>query len=445
MSSRIRGRRIIAVYLAALLPILGLLAGTASADELQEVQHTDNVDVIDREVFPYGTDIAFDGDLAVAGSANWTGGEQGGKDSGIYMFKRNRDGTLDRLGFANCSAYHADVDFVGRKYVVQSHDDGDANRGCQPGVGKEGVRVFDVRNPRKPRSIGFAETLHGAHNLTAVGDTGLVYIGSYNLGDPAAADGVSIVDVAANPADPPVTFLEFPDADQRPEYKNMRNESGEVPASIGCHDIGLDLKRDLAFCAGISETQIWDISDPRNPVIIEIIYNPDISIHHGAQANVDGDVLYVQDEWAGAAGGPSGCAAPKQPSGTIWAYDISDPRNPTPLGFWSAPEPDPAADFCTTHFFGTFEMNGRDMVVTSYYDHGVWVVDFSNPSQPTTHAFYEPDGATFWSAYAWRGKLYANSFAPATLTGSNPANADKGGLWVFKLDGYDASDPTNTP
>jgi hypothetical protein len=76
------------------------------------------------------------------------------------------------------------------------------------------------------------------------------------------------------------------------------------------------------------------------------------------------------------------------------------------------------------------------VVVTSYYQHGVYVADFTNPSAPTTHAFYEPDGANFWSAYPYRGKLYANSFAPATLTGSDPDSADKGGIWAFHLDGY---------
>lgn len=220
----------------------------------------------------------------------------------------------------------------------------------------------------------------------------------------------------------------------------MANNSGTTPTSPGCHDIGLDLEQDLAFCAGITETMIWDISDPRNPVIETIIRNPDVSIHHGAQVNQAGDVLLVQDEWLGATGANSGCLAPNQPSGTIWFYDISDPKNPQPKSYWSAPTPDPTSDFCTTHFFGTFEMTvageQRDMVVTSYYQHGVWVVDFTDPSAPTTHAFYEPDGANFWAAYPYRGRLYASSFSPATLTGSDPSSADKGGIWSFELDGY---------
>lgn len=430
--------RTIAVIGATAVVAAGL-AGAASAQEADTITHTDNIALTDHDAFPYGTDLAFNGDLVAAGAGAWD--EDAREDSGVHILKRDkREGTLEPLSFVNCSAWHADVDWVG-KYIVQSHDSGGDNVNCAPGEGEEGIRVIDAKNPRKPHSVGFAETVNGSHNLTAVGDTGLVYNSSYNLGDPLALDGMSIIDVGADPENPPVRFLEFPDADASGEHEQMTNNSGTVPTSMGCHDIGLDLERDRAFCAGITETMIWDISDPRNPTIETIIRNPDVSIHHGAQVNKSGDVLLVQDEWLGAAGANTGCLAPDQPSGTIWFYDISDPKNPQPKSYWSAPTPDPTSDFCTTHFFGTFEMPGengeaRDMVVTSYYQHGVWVVDFSDPSAPTTHAFYEPDGANFWAAYPYQGKLYASSFSPANLTGSDPSTADKGGVWTFTLDGY---------
>jgi hypothetical protein len=430
-----------AVATLLLLASVGSVAAIA-AEEPQTITHSDNIELVDRAPFPYGTDLAFDGHLVAAGAGAWD--EAARKHSGVHVLKRERDGDLTPLSFLNCSAWHSDVDWVQGTYVVQSHDSAADNVGCEPGAGAEGVRVIDASNPRRPHSVGFAETIHGSHNLTAIGDTGLVYNASYSLGDPSAVDGLSIIDVGADPVNPPVRFLEFPDIDNSDAHPDMANNSGTIPTSPGCHDIGLDLAQDLAFCAGITETMIWDISDPRNPTIETIIRNPDISIHHGAQVNQDGDVLLVQDEWLGAAGANSGCLAPNQPSGTIWFYDVSDPRNPKPMSYWSAPTPDPTSDFCTTHFFGTFEMEagGResDMLVTSYYQHGVWVVDFTDPSAPTTRAFYEPDGANFWSAYPYRGRLYANSFSPATLTGSDPASADKGGVWVFRLDGYGPRD-----
>ena len=419
------------LLLVAVAALAALLTGAARGTHNTDI-HTDNIRVAAHDEFHYGTDLAFSGNLLAAGAADWDDPSQ----SGVYLYNLRNPASPARMGFAPCAAWHSDVG-IWSHYVVQSHDDASSNHGCTPGEGQEGVRIIDVASPRKPVSVGFAETVHGSHNLSVVGNTGLVYVSSYNLTNPTDVDGVSIVDVAANPVDPPVTFLEFPDADATPEYADMRNESGDVPDSPGCHDIGINMARHLAYCAGITETMIWDISNPRDPVIISIIRNPAVNIHHGAYDNADGDVLILDDEFLGASGGPAACLAPNEPAGALWFYDISNPRLPVPLSYWSPPDPAPTDDFCTSHFYGTFP--DRDWVSTSWYDHGVYLVDFSNPRAPTMVAQYDPggagSGATFWSAYPYKGYVYANSFAPATITDHDPANT-YGGLWTFALDGY---------
>jgi hypothetical protein len=427
--------RISLTLTAALLLILGA-ATPALASHNADV-HTDNMSVVGQDQFPFGTDLAFKGDLVAAGAGDW----DGAYPSGIYI---DNISTVvpRRLSFAHCDGWHSDPDWVGR-YVVQSHDTASANDTCDwngAGKGKEGVGVFDAKQPRRPKPIGFAETIHGAHNITSVGRTGLVYVSSYNLANPADVDGVSIVDVAADPVNPPVKFLEFPDVDNRPEHEDMRNESGDAPDSMGCHDIGLDLRRDLAYCAAITETMVWDISDPRDPVIMTIIRNPAVNIHHGARPSADGNILILDDEWLGATGAGSGCAIPGAPTGALWFYDVTDPRQPQLKSFWSPPTPEPFDDFCSSHFYEAFEdSEGRDLVVSSWYEHGVYVVDFTDPSAPQEVASYDPQGANFWSAYEENGYLYAGSFAPATLLGHNEANEDKGGIWAFRLDGLSPS------
>lgn len=418
---------------AAAVVLISLLAPTAASASHNEDIHTPNLRVVAHDEFPYGTDLDFKGNLLVGGAGDW----DDSYPTGIRTWNIAKPDRPRQLASGNCDGWHSDVAWVG-SYIVQSNDSASDNDTCDPGMGEEGVRVWDASNASSPRSVGFAETIHGSHNLTAVGDTGLVYVSSYNLTNPSDVDGVSIVDVAANPTDPPVKFLEFPDADNSPEYEDMRNDSGDVPDSMGCHDVGINLERDLAYCAAITETMIWDISDPRDPVIITIIRNPLINIHHGARDNAEGDVLVLNDEWAGASGANTGCLAPNAPTGALWFYDISDPRAPTLKNYWSAPAPAPTDDFCTTHFFGTFP--DRDWLVTSYYDHGIYVVDFTDPAAPTTIAEYDPGGANeasanFWSAYPYKGRLFASSFAPAAIESHNPDN-HYGGLWVFELDGY---------
>lgn len=416
------------------LIFLGLvLSPTVAAADHDEADHSENIRLVNQVPFGYGTDMAFQDNTLVAGAGFWDDATQ----SGIHIFQTGNPLEPKHMSFSACAAWHSDVGIWGN-LVVQSHDDDGSNLNCAPGEGNEGVRVFDVSQKQNPTSIGFAETIHGSHNLTVVGDTGLVYVSSYNLGDPSDVDGVSIVDIGADPVNPPVRFLEFPDADATPEHPDMENRSGLVPASPGCHDIGLDLERNRAFCAGITETHVWDISDPRNPAIISIIYNPAINIHHGAQVDQTGNTLILNDEWLGAAGGPSGCLVSGAPTGALWFYDITDPTSPQPLSFWSPPTPEPTADFCTSHFFGTFP--DRQWLVSSWYDHGLYVVDFTDPTNPQMLANYDPGDATFWSAYPHKGYLYANSFSPATLIGSDPTTADLGGLWIFEIDGYTRAD-----
>jgi hypothetical protein len=418
------------IVLALSLVLPNLVFATHTEGDL----HSDNMRLVGRGEFAYGTDLAFQGNLLVAGSAIWESDDT--QDSGIWLYNIANPEKPELISHLNCGAYHADVG-IWKDIVVQSHDSSRDNINCGPGEGKQGVRIIDISNRNQPVSVGFAETIHGSHNLSVVGDTGYVYVSSYNLSDATAVDGVSIVDIR-DPKNPTVRFLEFPDADDSPDYENMKNDSTAVLTSPGCHDIGIDMKRNLAYCGGITETQIWDIADPANPVIISTIINPLITIHHGANANFTGDVLVLDDEFAGAAGGPSGCAIEEAPTGALWFYDIKDPRSPKLMSYWSPDMTKLDSQFCTSHFFGNFP--DRNWVAGSWYEEGVRIVDFSDPYNPVEKAFYMPKGAIFWSAYPYNGYIYANSFAPATLTGSDPNNRHAGGLYIFELDGFTKSD-----
>lgn len=371
-----------------------------------------DIAAVDHFAFPDGTDIGFGGDLVVAGATG------AGPVGGIHLFRTGKSGDLEHLSFGNCPGYDSDVGIY-RNFAIQSVDVRSSNVGC-PHADKEGLRIWDVRNPSRPIPAGFAETVHGSHTFTVVANTGFIYVSSYSLTSPHAVDGISIVDLRRDPTNPKVRFVEFPGPDASGTHAELENDSGAVPSSPGCHDIGVDMQRQLAFCAGITETQIWDIRNPAKPVIISIIQNPLINVHHNAAANGGGDILIIGDEYTGAATGIA-CSAPNNPNGALWFYDISEPSTPRVLSWWAPPDVNPTLSQCTSHVYGSHQK--KDWLVAGWFSAGLFVIDFSEPTSPEMLARYDPSGTNFWSAYFHEGYIYANSYS----------GGDSGGLHVLKL------------
>jgi hypothetical protein len=93
---------------------------------------------------------------------------------------------------------------------------------------------------------------------------------------------------------------------QRPTEARVISTPDVSPA-MGCHDITVFLPRQLA-AACITESQIWDVSEPEDPVIVSRIHNPAMQIHHSSALSWDGDVLVLGDEMGGAAAEAQGQA-----------------------------------------------------------------------------------------------------------------------------------------
>ncbi len=57
--------------------------------------------------------------------------------------------------------------------------------------------------------------------------------------------------------------------------------------------------------------------------------------------------------------------------------------------------------------------NGKDILVSAWYNGGTTVLDFTDPSKPVQIGYYiakEPVNAANWSSYWYDGLIYANSF-----------------------------------
>ena len=303
--------------IAALAGLLGIIPAQAGHnDDL----HSDNIKMltrkpikIDKGVFGQGSDLAFKGNRIYAGSYQ-----------GTALFKRvpKKKGFLKQIGMHQCPGSQGDVSVMGTTAFV-SIDSASTNNGTGPtcnntktvgfhesesSTGKEGVRVVDFKNPKQPKQVAFVETKCGSHTHTLVPDgaTTYMYIESYPLGqapdcDPAQGHGL-------------VSILSFPTANPKAIKLAGTFDVTETPlpndAPIGCHDLQAWPEKDIVIAACITESQVWDISNPAKPEILARINNPDIQIHHSAAFTWDGKYAIISDEYGGAAGG-GGCAADK--------------------------------------------------------------------------------------------------------------------------------------
>ena len=411
----------------------GLLGSIPASAGHDESVHSDNVKLItqkaikiDKDIFAQGSDLAFQGRLIVAGTYE-----------GTAFFKILKKGKIKQIGFHNCLGSQGDVSVWG-KYAFVSIDSASTNSGDDPrcnntdeSAGKEGLRIIDISDPKAARQIKFVETPCGSHThtLSPAGDTLYAYIESYPLGAPTAT---------CSPASHrKVTIVKIPLSD--PTKAEISGELDVSPA-IGCHDLTTFPEKKIAIAACISESQVWDISDPAAPTVLAVINNPSIQVHHSASFTWDGKYAILSDEYGGAAGG-GGCTGEQDSKvGAMYFYDITDPENPVLVGDYSLPRV-PPADYqdenrtfrCTTHLYNILPMKdpAKYVAAASYYQGGISVVDFSDPAaeEEIGHYLHVPSQQLpdSWAAYWYNGYIYSND------------HESSHGLRVFKMKGLGKS------
>ena len=379
-----------------------------------------------------GTDLAFWRNTAVLG-----------KYHGIRLLDIADPTSPKPLGKLDCFGNQGDVS-IWRNLVFMSIDQPLSHSGCDApaasaaesaaGTAWEGIRIIDASDRTNPRQIDTVYTDCGSHTHTLVPDlhhrdwrTGeadprvLLYSLSYPLNPQGARCNAATqrkFSVVSVPLDDPsrARVVSMPD----------------VSPAIGCHDVTVFTARKLAAAACITESQIWDISNPAQPVILSRIRNPQMQIHHSSAFSWDGDVLVLGDEKGGAAAA-SGCmSSGSVPAGALWFYDISDPIRPQQEGWYVTPQDEPS-NMCTAHNFNVVPVRSDKRILTaSWYHGGTHVIDFTDPSKPTQIGWYKASEGVRgnpWSSYWYRGSIYANNFD----AGYVPAVPESRGLDVLKI------------
>src|SRR3954451_22996109 len=292
----------------------------------------------------------------------------------------------------------------------------------------EGLRIFSIADPAHPVQLATVKTDCGSHTHTLVPDPEhgrlIAYILSYPLGAPQPNCNVA--------SHRKISIVEIPTG--APQASKVTG-TADVSPNIGCHDVSVFLARKIAGAGCISESEMWDISDPAKPKVIAHIPNPQNNIHHSAAFSWDGHALVLGDELGGAEAAP-GCNGDPSKFGGLWFYDVSDPKNPVEKGNYKIPQQMNSA-LCTAHLFNIVPLRSeRNILVSSWYEAGTTVVDFTDPSKPKQIAYYTPadpvspdipnGAANQWSAYWYNGNVYANNLTPRGMdvfTVSDPAFA----------------------
>lgn len=400
-------RRLVSIAALAALT-LGTVVGSPAAQERHRRPWSSSVAHLARRPWaPVNSDLAFWGNLLFAGNYR-----------GFRIYDISNPAQPGLLSTFYCRGPQSDLTVhpAGERLLLaQSVDDPQSRQGCpskdrsQRSAGFEGIRIFDVTDPRSPFFVTAVHTDCGSHTHTWVPDRArqrsLLYVSSF----PSAPNP------NCHRPHAKISIVEIPDAapeqarvlSEHPLHEDTKNER-----EVGCHDIAVFVDLNMAAVACGSEGQLWDISDPANPDTTgpghTHVRNRSIGYWHSAQFTWDGKVVLFGDETY------DGCRGPRDRFGNLWFYATVTPGSPigVPAGRYTIPrhQPKPLLRDCTLHNYNVIPVEGRYLGVAAFYTGGTSVFDFTDPAQAREIAFFDAGGRRYsnvWSAYWYNDHIYA--------------------------------------
>ncbi|HUF13787.1 MAG TPA: hypothetical protein VMN78_11850 [Longimicrobiales bacterium] len=184
-----------------------------------------------------------------------------------------------------------------------------------------------------------------------------------------------------------------------------------------CHDITLYPAIDRAGGACEGYGLLLDISDPVNPRRLDAVADSNFSYWHSATFNNDGSKLLFSDEWGGGGGAKCRATDPRE-----WgANAIFTVRNDQLdfQSYYKLPVVQTPVENCVAHNGSMIPIPGRDVMVQGWYQGGISVFDFTDPSNPIEIAFFDRGPANAqemasggsWSAYWYNGVIVNSEIA----------------------------------
>ena len=308
-----------------------------------------------------------------------------------------------------------------------------------------GVRIFDISDITNPKQVAAVQTCRGSHTHTLVidpNDKDNVYIYVSGTGfvrpdaelagcssgapdkDPnTALFRIEVIKVPlAAPQNAKVVSSPRVFIDPRTGVINalksaVSHDTGKVSDTNQCHDITVYSAIGLAAGACSGNGILLDIKDPVNPKRIDAVNDPNYSYWHSASFSNDGKKVVFTDEWGGG-GGPK-CRAVDP---NVWGADSVFRLEGNKLkfaGYYKMPAAQTETENCVAHNGSLIPVPGRDIMVQSWYQGGISVMDFTDPEHAVEIAYFDrgpvdakilANGGT-WSAYWYNGRIYSSEIA----------------------------------
>jgi hypothetical protein len=312
-----------------------------------------------------------------------------------------------------------------------------------------GVRIFDISDIKNPKQVAAVQTCRGSHTHTLVldpNDKDNVYIyvsGTSFVRQPEELAGCSgekpdkdpntalfRIDVikvpVAAPQDAKIVSTPRLFIDPRSGALNGlssggthgKNDKERKPADTDqCHDITVYSAIGLAAGACSGNGILLDIKDPVHPKRLDAVNDPNYSYWHSASFSNDGTKVVFTDEWGGGLGAR---CRPTDPNkwGADAIFRLKDDKL-TFANYYKLPAAQGDTENCVAHNGSLIPVPGRDIEVQAWYQGGVSVMDFTDPSQPTEIAYFDrgpidPKMLVLggeWSAYWYNGYIYGSEIA----------------------------------
>ncbi|WP_373065498.1 LVIVD repeat-containing protein [Gemmatimonas sp.] len=184
-----------------------------------------------------------------------------------------------------------------------------------------------------------------------------------------------------------------------------------------CHDITVYPALGLAGGACEGHGLLIDISNPVAPVRLDAAADSNFAYWHSATFNNDGTQMLFSDEWGG--GSSPKCRAGDKPEwGANAIFSIVN-KKLVFKSYYKIPTVQSSNENCVAHNGSLIPIPGRDVMVQSWYQGGISVFDWTDPSKPKEIASFDrgPVDSTrmamggSWSVYWYNGSIVSSEIA----------------------------------